>query len=173
MTQFFEAIFGWLSGLPWERFLATARAVFIFLDVVLVVAIIATLPKALEYRPKFSLHPERKRKKKIFKNPEIIRRWQVLRERALSNPPQSFIWAIVEADKFVDSVLIQMQLPGEHMADRLERLNAWDLKSLDNVWRAHRIRNELVHQPDYNITPRDAEEILRLYEEFLKELEMI
>jgi hypothetical protein len=172
MTQFFKSFFDRLSGLPWERFFDVARSVFIFLDVVLVIAFIAVLPRALEYRPKFYFHPERKRKKTV-KNPEIIRRWRLLRERAFSNPPQSFVWAIIEADKFVDSILIQMKLPGEHMADRLERLSARDLKSLDNVWRAHRIRNELVHQPDYNISQRDAEEVLKLYEDFLKELEII
>lgn len=172
MTQFFESLFSWLSTLPWERFFGVVSGIFIFLDTLLIVAFIGVLPRALEYRPRFSLHPERKRKK-TAKNPEVIKRWQFLRERAFSNPPQSFVWAIIEADKFVDNILIQMKLPGEHMADRLERLNAWELKSLENLWRAHRIRNELVHQPDYNISSRDAEETLRLYEEFLKELEVI
>jgi hypothetical protein len=172
--ELFKSAMGWLLSINWEGIFKTIRSIFIFLDIVLVAGLVFVFLKALEYRPKFYLHPERKLKKKGIKNQEIAKRWQVLKEKAASNPPQSFVWAIVEADKFVDKVLInELGLSGEHMADRLERLSSWDLKSLDNLWRAHKIRNELVHQPDYDINPRDAEEVLKLYEDFLKELEII
>jgi hypothetical protein len=56
------------------------------------------------------------------------------------------------------------------MADRLEQLNRADLPSLDDLWRAHRIRNDLVHTVGFTLTPNETREILGVYEKFLLEL---
>jgi len=56
----------------------------------------------------------------------------------------------------VDDILKRMGLPGEHMADRLERIDTGDVKTLDALWAAHRARNNLVHSPGYVMNERDA-----------------
>ncbi|MDP3975076.1 MAG: hypothetical protein Q8P88_02220, partial [Candidatus Jorgensenbacteria bacterium] len=82
----------------------------------------------------------------------------------------SYVLAIIEADKLVDDALKTSGLQGEHMADRLEKLRVEDYPTLDRLWRAHRVRNELVHTPDFGINEGDAKDVLRVYEKFLKEL---
>lgn len=167
--QFFDALFSF----PWRKIYETIRAVFIILDVILIAAFIYVFVKSLEYRPKFYRNPKRAKKTFATRDPQLQKRWKTLLEKSKSNPPQSYTLAIIEADKFVDDVLKKMGLQGEHMADRLERLGSSDLKTLDRLWRVHRIRNELVHNTDFNISRVDAGEVLEGYEVFLKELEVI
>ena len=59
------------------------------------------------------------------------------------------------------------------MAERLRRINPHQLTSLDELWEAHKIRNDIVHTPGYIVTPELAKKVLRNYERVLKELEAI
>lgn len=165
-----QGVRNFFSAIPWEGLYFFVRGAIIFLDIVLVIAFVWVFILALEYRPKFLFNPEKPSKKKHEKDPKLAKKWQEILLAAEKNPPHSFILAIIEADKFTDEALKKMGLKGEHMADRLERLNAYDLKTLDKVWRVHRVRNELVHSPDFNISSIDVKEILSVYEKFLKEL---
>lgn len=155
---------------PWARFLYGFRWVFIFLDLTIVVAFILVYLKARELRPHFLRAVERTPSRSLLDTRVFGERWEGIMRRALKAPPQSLVLAIIEADKCVDDALKALRLSGEHMADRLEQLSADDYPSLDRLWRAHRVRNELVHTPDFSIDPRDAEEVLKIYEKFLKEL---
>ncbi|MEK9194341.1 MAG: hypothetical protein AAB884_00860 [Patescibacteria group bacterium] len=176
IADFFVGLFKWFIGLPWPSIYGFVKAVIITLDVVLFIAFIWVFVKVLEFRPKFLFNPSlaaKKKKKKAVKDPEVAKRWKSLLEKSISSPPQSFIIAIIEADKFVDDVLKKLGIQGEHMADRLEKLNNHDLRTLDKLWRVHRVRNELVHMPDFKISEVDAREILEVYEAFLKEIEVL
>jgi len=139
------------------------------LDTILFIAFVWVFLLARKYRPNFFTKLP-KSKKQVYKDPQLVKRWHKILLEAEKNPPHSFVLAIIEADKFVDEVLQKIGLGGEHMADRLERLSTYDLKTLDQVWRVHRIRNELVHSPDFQISPVDAKEVLNIYEKFLEEL---
>jgi hypothetical protein len=155
---------------PWARFLYAVRWLFIFLDIVVIIAFAFVFRKALEYRPKFTFRYRRKKKESPFDTKVFVRRWEHIGKSAPKSPPQSYILAIIEADKLVDDALKVLGLGGEHMADRLEKLRVEDYPTLDRLWRAHRVRNELVHTPDFDINPSDAEDTLEAYEKFLKEL---
>lgn len=168
--EFIQDIYRWFINIPWRSVYFSIKDIVIILDIALIVGFVWVFIKALEYRPKFFLNPKPSRQKEIFKDPEILKRWKSILEKSASAPPQSFTLAIIEADKFVDDVLKKLGFKGEHMADRLERLASRDLRTLDKLWRVHKIRNELVHNPDFNISAVDAREILEAYEAFLKEI---
>ncbi|KKU90963.1 MAG: hypothetical protein UY23_C0005G0059 [Candidatus Jorgensenbacteria bacterium GW2011_GWA1_48_11] len=169
----FVQIYDYFLQIPWVSIYYAVREVVIFIDILLFVFFIFIFIKALHYRPVFVKNPAGIAKKTILKNPIFLKRWQAIRGKAKTNPPQSYLMAVIEADKFTDDALKQLGIRGEHMADRLERLTTDDFKTLDKLWRVHKIRNELVHTPDYEIKPHDANEILDTYEAFLKELEIL
>ena len=155
-----------VEGRPLYYAIAT---VFVLLDIALLIGVIIVIPKARKYRPHF-LKPKELKRKLYQKDASAKRRWDAILAKAPKSPPQSFALAIIEADKFVDDVLKRLGFHGEHMADRLERLNTGSIASLDRVWQVHRARNELVHNPDFEIKPHDAEEMLGVYQKFLEEL---
>lgn len=154
---------------PWHTLFVTARFIFIFLDLVLFAGIIYVVVHIRELRirlPEPTLPPL---PPAVF-DPQLKVKWKMILANADSQPPHSYVTAIISADKFVDDILKKMGLSGEHMADRLESLTDRNFTHLERVWRAHRIRNELVHAPDYEITHADAEEVLRAYQGLLSEI---
>ena len=40
----------------------------------------------------------------------------------------------------------------------------------EEVWEAHKIRNQIVHEPDFEITQSEARKILGIYEKAVKRL---
>lgn len=169
-TQGLENLAKGIVDAPWARFLYGIRWVFIFLDIMVVVAFILVFIKAREYRPKFSHRYRPKTKAPLFDTKLFADRFARIMKGAPKAPPQSYVLAIIEADKLVDDALKTSGLQGEHMADRLEKLRVEDYPTLDRLWRAHRVRNELVHTPDFGIDEGDAKDVLKVYEKFLKEL---
>ncbi len=173
MLNFLSSIYHGLINFPWEGFYGAARVIFIALDFILLIGFIWALKKALEYRPDL-VGSFRKRSgeglSETFDAEKYGKHWEEIQSKAFSAPPQSLTLAIVAADNLVGDALREMGLEGEHIADRLEKLNPRELKTLNNLWRAHRVRNDLVHTTGFEIKKNEAKEILDIYESFLKEL---
>ena len=101
--------------------------------------------------------------------------------RAMSGPwgeivqlvqsPNAADWsvAILKADSLVDTILKKMQLKGQTMGERLQWLDTSQLSALDDLWEAHRIRNQIAHSPEKTVSQHMAKHAIRLYENVLKE----
>lgn len=167
--------FSWIFNFPWHTFFMVAKMFIIILDIIIFGLMVYAFKRAWEVRPKLSHHLiPRVRVETIALDTKLLQtRWKTLVLKAHSAPPQSFVLALIEADKFIDDVLKQLGYTGEHMADRLGQINDSDAPSLPKVWRVHKIRNELVHTPDFEINPVDAQEMLDVYAAFLKELKIV
>ncbi len=173
MFSFLYPIVNLFVSFPWIGFYNLSRVVFVIADVVLVAALIYTWQKAQSVKPQnwfYGIVSPRAEHRHAFDVPRYRQYWDEIRAHAEDAPPQSLTLAVIAADNLVDDALKEMNLPGEHMADRLEQLNRADLPSLDDLWRAHRIRNDLVHTVGFTLTPNETREILGVYEKFLLEL---
>ncbi len=153
--------------------------IFIVLDVVLLGVLIFSVVKVWPLRQKLVVfgkahshagagHGQSPTPRK--RNPLVLRHWTDIVRRANTGKPENLRWSILEADALVDLVLKEMQLPGEQMAERLTQLSPRSIKTLNKLWDAHRLRNEIAHTPGFNITTRQAEQALFSYRDFLKEL---
>ncbi len=171
---FLVNIYNWFAGFPWEGFYYTARSILIPLDVVLLIGFLFALRKAWEFRPDLISPFETENavavKKSAFDVAKFRKHWQEIQKKSASAPPQSFTLAIMAADNLVGNALDDMGLEGEHIADKLENLDPRELKTLNSLWRAHRVRNDLVHTSGFEIKDSEAEEILNIYESFLEEI---
>lgn len=152
-----------------------ARALFLALDVVLILLIIYVIPKAWKFHPHFDVGKGKpKEKMKNLRRSYFKDRWEKLLKKYTATPtPDSLRLAIIEADALVDNLLKDMNFPGDHLADRLSYLNNQQIKSLEGLWEAHRLRNEVVHHPTGAISVRQGTAALTKYEAFFKELEVI
>jgi len=148
------------------------RDAFIVLDVLLLFGFVWALAHAWKFRPNFDFKQTPGSEKKIGTLRARItqERWQAIVKKFALGTAEALRLSVIEADTLVDSVLKGMGLEGEHMADRLGNLDAGDLKSMDNLWRAHRMRNDLVHTPGFTLAPKEAKMALDGYEAFLEEL---
>ncbi len=175
MPSFLTNIYVSLVGFHWPVILYWSRIVFTVLDAVLVVAFVVVFAKARKFRPvlmpRLDVSGEANRAAENYFDIERYKEaWKKIKEKAFEAPPHSLTWGVVSADNLADNALKEMKLPGEHMADRLENLEFGDRKTLENLWRAHKIRNDLVHTQDFEISGDEAKELLDVYETFLKKL---
>lgn len=165
------------SSIPGNELLETiyviGRALIIAIDLVLFVGFLYALRKTWKFRPKFDLGKASRKKLVNLRNAYFRTKWQEIIAHTESTPtPESFQFAIGQADKLVDQLLKDLKFPGEHLADRLGYLNGGDLKSLDGVWEAHRIRNEIAHSPSVRVSISDGQAALKKYEAFFHELQI-
>lgn len=81
--------------------------------------------------------------------------------------------AIIEADNILDDILKSADIKGETLGERLKNLNAAQFPNLNEIWEAHKIRNRLVHEPDYSLDSQTVLKIIGFYEKAFKSLELI
>jgi hypothetical protein len=77
--------------------------------------------------------------------------------------------AVNDADKLLDHVMKQSGFGGETMADRLKQADR-KLSRKNDVWRAHKLRNSLAHDMEFDLVPSQAKEALHDFERALKDL---
>lgn len=157
----------------WHIFYYTALVVFILLDIVAVCFLGYAFMNGLQYRPPFGKKPVVKARRISIAQEAIDNRWGKIKEKAERESVEGLRVAIIEADAFVDYILKELGVPGEHFSDRLNNVNPDNIRSIDNLWRAHRVRNSLVHTPGYTVDLKDAKNLFRYYEEFLREIRII
>lgn len=80
--------------------------------------------------------------------------------------------SVIEADKLLDGVLRSMIIPGETMGERLKSA-AYKYKDINQVWNAHKLRNQLVHDSAFEITVPQAKRALKDFEAALKTLHIL
>ena len=101
---------------PW---LTTAKFVFIFLDLVLLAAVVFVFVKLKKYRPHFVVYAPTSKRTLTLRRTIAQNRWKKVMAHAAFGSLDSLRLAIIEADTLVNDSLKRMGLPGEHMADRL------------------------------------------------------
>jgi len=80
--------------------------------------------------------------------------------------------SVIEADKLLDGVLRSMIIPGETMGERLKSAS-YKYKDISKVWTAHKLRNQMVHDSAFEITPQQAKRALKDFEAALKTLHVL
>ncbi len=83
--------------------------------------------------------------------------------------PATFMNAVINADKLLDSAMVEMGIAGKTMGERLKHAPS-NFTDINAVWRAHKLRNALAHEPDLDITYKQAASALLIYKQALKDL---
>lgn len=87
-------------------------------------------------------------------------------QHALSLPdPVRFI---MEADKVLDLALSELGFEGP-LGEKLKSAGPL-FSDINAVWRAHKLRNHLAHEPGAQISQKEAENALRVFENALHDL---
>lgn len=105
---------------------------------------------------------------------ELKKNWNEIEEKLKSESERDWKLAIIEADNLIDTVLRKKGLPGETIKERLNALKNQNFKiDYNEIWKAHKIRNEIVHNADFNLIKQDALVAINNYKKALQDLEAI
>jgi hypothetical protein len=150
------------------------RAILILLDVALLFLFILAAVELFLLRPHFVWDPRRPAEHRGapgHKQPATVgTAWKIIREKIKAGTPDVIRISIIEADGLVDTALKKRGYEGDTFADRLSKLHPQQFDSVNDAWDAHRLRNDIVHTPGFEVSLSRAEKALDHYETFLKEL---
>lgn len=102
---------------------------------------------------------------------EVQERWTNIRKTSGQGVMGAKL-AVMEADTLLDSALKSMSMPGQTLGERL-KVASYKYTKLKNVWWAHKLRNQLVHEASFQLGQRQAKQALDEFERALKILNVL
>jgi len=101
-------------------------------------------------------------------------RWGSVQAHIHSDNPNDWKLAIIEADVLLERMLDKAGYAGNTIGEKLKSASARSFATLDDAWKAHRVRNQIAHGgADFVLTQRVAQDTLVLYERVFKEFDFI
>ena len=103
---------------------------------------------------------------------DIKRKWGEVEQSLRLGSPSHFKNAVLEADKILDHSLKLLGFGGQTMADRMKSIRRDDHERdfFDDMWQAHKLRNEMVHNMNYDVMSFEAKKAIDQFKRVLREL---
>lgn len=163
-------IFNFLFSPDFPGWLTFLKIIYIFFSVLLLFSIIFTLLRTtwfkkliiLDFFEFFTFRPYGAKK--------IIKQWTKILARLDSGLESEYKLAIIESDSLLDEILKRMGYAGESLGERLKKVVPDILPNVEQVWEAHKIRNNIVHDPDYRLSLDSAKKAIAIYEKAFSDL---
>jgi len=90
-----------------------------------------------------------------------------------SSNPADWKVAILEADNLLEMMVTRMGYRGDGLGEKLKAIEPSDFNTLNDAWEAHKIRNKIAHQSNYDLTFKEAQLAIASYEKVFREFEFI
>lgn len=108
---------------------------------------------------------------KPYARQRMVRTWKKIQAKLKRGSEAEYKLAIIEADRLLDRALKNKGYLGKDLPEKLKKVIAEDLPSREKVLEAHKVRNNIVEDPDFRVSLKQAKEILEIFERALRELE--
>lgn len=103
----------------------------------------------------------------------MIKAWAEVKKRIATGREAEMKLAIIECDRMLDEVLKAGGYKGETMAERLEKVTGAQLANIEKIWRAHKIRNRIVHEEGFSLKAEEVEEMINEYRKAFQEFGLL
>ncbi|MFA4999028.1 MAG: hypothetical protein WC514_03385 [Candidatus Paceibacterota bacterium] len=101
------------------------------------------------------------------------KQWAKVKARLQAGTESEYKLAIIEADSMMDDILKRMGYGGSSLGERLEKLTSATLHNISDVGEAHKIRNNIVHDPDYRLSLDEVKDVIAIFEKALVNLQAL
>ena len=109
----------------------------------------------------------------INKKSKLLKKWNKITANIKSDNESLWKVAIIEADNIIDDLIARMKYPGANMSERLDGINPGQIENIEELKRAHEMRNRIIHEEDFKLDKKQAEEAISYYENFLRYFEVL
>ncbi|HEY4515249.1 MAG TPA: hypothetical protein VJJ22_03785 [Candidatus Paceibacterota bacterium] len=101
-------------------------------------------------------------------------RWNELVEHLKSENEADWKIAILEADSLLSELIEGLGYEGQNLGERLKNVHKDDMRSLDDAWVAHKIRNRIAHEGmSIKLTRADLADTIAHFERVFREFDYI
>jgi hypothetical protein len=102
------------------------------------------------------------------------KRWKHVQELIVTNNPNDWRMAVLEADSMLEDLTIAMNIPGDSLGERLKSIEPSDFLTLQNAWEGHKVRNQIAHQGSgFVLDHKTAQTAIKNFEAVFREFEVI
>ena len=102
---------------------------------------------------------------------KLTKQWNKIIRRLDRRTESEYKLALIEADELLGDTLKNMGYEGKDLKERLGRFTPVSLPNIDEVYKAHEIRNNVVRDPNYRLDLDQVRGILKVYQEALQALQ--
>lgn len=98
--------------------------------------------------------------------------WKMVLDHVNSESPAEWKIAILEADDILDEILEDQGYVGDTVAEKLKTMSRTKIASYDDIWEAHKVRNEIAHGGaiDMDLSKKMARDTVAKFGNAFKEL---
>lgn len=104
-----------------------------------------------------------------FDKQEYQTRWLKIENGLERSDRRSYNFTVLEADKLLDRALNEMGIPGKSMGEKLKKIGD-KMPEINRIWQAHKLRNQIVHESDFELSYEQARRALAIFRQALKDL---
>ena len=110
----------------------------------------------------------------VISKKKMLKQWAEIKSRLSSGDASQYKIAIIEADSLVDKILGGIGYSGRSMGEKFDQIEPAHLDShRETLKEAHNIRNRIVNEEEFSLDQKSAENVIQVYEDFLKYLEYL
>jgi hypothetical protein len=109
----------------------------------------------------------------VTKKGKLLKKWDNVRARMKSGRQSDYKVAIIEADNIMDDLIARMKYKGANMGERLDNINPGQIENIEDLRKAHEIRNRIIHDDKFVLTKEEAERTLGYFEDFLRYFQVL
>jgi hypothetical protein len=171
--------FGFLADVGfWHNFYIGLRQILIAVSGGLFILSVWLLLKIWPLKLRFYVHEGYRvyrapRREASFEEEQRLisrRKWDTIIKKVESRREAGYGMAIIEADILTEEIMGRMGFIGKNLAERLNSLVPGELESVNDLWAAHKLRNKIAHEPEFQPTKEETLEALATYRKALEEL---
>lgn len=96
-------------------------------------------------------------------------KWLTIEQQLVRDQPGTYQLAVLAADKLLDQALRERGYAGETMGERLKRASS-SLSNRNAAWSAHKLRNQIAHESDIQVSYEAARTALAGFKRALKDV---
>lgn len=104
---------------------------------------------------------------------KLTRQWNKILGRLDIANESEYKLAVIEADDMLDSSLKKMGYDGQTLEEKLGKLTSAVAPNIEQLHEVHRLRDHIVHDPDYRLDLNEAKKALGIYGEAFKNLQIL
>lgn len=153
--------------------LLVVQLVFMLISVFFVIAIILILRYSNWLKFRYFTDVSEIATYRAYGAKRISKDWAKILARLETGNEDEYKLAVIETDSMLDNILQRLGYPGATLGEKLKPLNSSIIPNIDSILQAHKVRNDIVHDPDYYLTLEEVKETLAIYEQTFKDLQVI
>lgn len=97
----------------------------------------------------------------------LKKEWRKIKKSLDGNDENKYKLAIIKADAIIEEILDKLKYGGKDFSEKVASIPVGQVEHTDDIIKAHEVRNAIVHDENFKVDKKLAEETMALYEKFL------